>query len=196
MEMTGTREMPAPTDAVWRALNDPAVLKECIVGCESIQPDGNDSYTMVLATKVGPVAARFSGKMRLAELEPRRSYTLHFEGSGGVAGFAKGEGRVTLVPTGPDATRLEYVAKAQVGGKLAQVGSRLIDGAAQRLAEDFFERFVMAVAPAADAQPASVATARPAAAERSRRRIAYAIVAIAAAVVAMVLLWRALAERR
>lgn len=191
MEMTGTREMPAPTEAVWRALNDPAVLKECIAGCESIQADGSDSYKMVLATKVGPVAARFAGKMRLAELEPQRSYSLHFEGSGGVAGFAKGEGRVTLVPTGPDATRLEYVAKAQVGGKLAQVGSRLIDGAAHRMAEDFFERFALAVSPAStvDARVASPADAIPAPTGHGSRRGAYIVLAIATIVV-LALLWR------
>src|SRR5205807_1520199 len=115
MEMTGTREVPAAADTVWRALNDPAVLKECIAGCESIEADGENSYKMVMAAKVGPVAARFTGKMRLADIDPPRSYTLHFEGSGGVAGFAKGEGRVTLVPTGPESTKLDYVAKAQVG---------------------------------------------------------------------------------
>jgi carbon monoxide dehydrogenase subunit G len=188
MEMTGTREMPAPSDSVWRALNDPSVLKQCIAGCESIEPDGKDSYKMVLSTKVGPVAARFSGKMRLSEIEPRRSYELHFEGSGGVAGFAKGQGRVTLVPTGPDATRLEYVAKAQVGGKLAQVGSRLIDGAAQKMAEDFFERFVTSVSPPAIAAT-TVVDADPSPAPPRSRAPAYIGFAIAAVVIGAIVVW-------
>jgi len=194
MEMNGTREMPAASDAVWRALNDPSVLKECITGCESIEPNGTNSYTMTLATKVGPVAARFSGKMRLEEIEPRRSYELHFEGTGGPAGFAKGQGRVTLVPTGPDATRLEYVAKAQVGGKLAQIGSRLIDGAAQRMAEDFFERFVTSVSPTtAEMQsPVAVDTDAASVARRSRRPF-YVAVAVVGALVAIALVWRVIA---
>ena len=192
MEMTGTREMPAATDAVWRALNDPSVLKECITGCESIEADGADSYTMVLAAKVGPVAARFSGKMRLEQIEPGRSYELHFEGTGGPAGFAKGQGRVTLVPTGPDATRLEYVARAQVGGKLAQIGSRLIDGAAQRMAEDFFERFVASMSPAtAEMQPAVAVDTAAAPVRRRSRRVLYTAIAVVAAVVGIALVWRA-----
>jgi carbon monoxide dehydrogenase subunit G len=193
MEMTGTREMPAATDAVWRALNDPAVLKHCIAGCESIQAEGNDRYTMVVMAKVGPVAARFSGRMHLAEIEPRRSYELHFEGTGGVAGFAKADGRVTLIPTGPDATRLEYVAKAQVGGKLAQVGSRLIDGAAHRMAEDFFERFVASVgAPPAPTSSDTHAAATSAAPLRhGSRRTLYAVVAIVVVLAVAALLWRA-----
>ena len=192
MEMNGTREMPAASDAVWRALNDPSVLKDCITGCESIEANGDDSYTMVLATKVGPVAARFSGKMRLEEIEPRRSYELHFEGTGGAAGFAKGQGRVTLVPTGPGATRLEYVAKAQVGGKLAQIGSRLIDGAAQRMAEDFFERFVTTVGrTTAEMQaPAPVDSGAPPVQRRARLGL-YAV-GVIAAVVAIALVWRAI----
>lgn len=186
MEMNGTREMPAASDAVWRALNDPSVLKDCIAGCESIEPDGNDAYTMILATKVGPVAARFSGKMRLEEIEPRRSYELHFEGTGGVAGFAKGQGRVTLVPTGPGATRLEYVAKAQVGGKLAQVGSRLIDGAAQKMAEDFFERFVTSVSlPVVDAESVTPVVVTPVPTPRSRRWT-YTVIGIILALLALV----------
>ena len=200
MEMTGTRDIPTAADAVWHALNDPAVLKECIAGCESIEADGENSYKMVLAAKVGPVAARFAGKMRLADIDAPRSYTLHFDGSGGVAGFVKGEGRVRLVSVAPDATRLEYTAKAQVGGKLAQVGSRLVDGVAQKLAEDFFTRFVALVtpAPAVDAPavdtPAvvvqDVATPVPA---RSRATV-YAVVAGVVALFAIVWWWRGVAR--
>jgi carbon monoxide dehydrogenase subunit G len=192
MEMTGTREMPAAPDAVWRALNDPSVLKSCIAGCESIQAEGNDRYSMVLMAKVGPVAARFSGKMHLAEIEPQRSYELHFEGSGGAAGFARAQGRVTLTPTGPEATRLEYVAKAQVGGKLAQVGSRLIDGAAHRMAEDFFERFVASVGTPAftsDAAPVAATAAVPD--DQRSRRTVYVVAVVMVVAAAIVLLWRA-----
>ena len=180
MEMTGTSVVPAAPDTVWRALNDPAVLKDCIAGCESIEADGENSYTMILAAKVGPVAARFKGKMRLADIDPPRSYTLHFEGSGGVAGFAKGEGRVMLVPAGDASTTLEYVAKAQVGGKIAQVGSRLIDGVARKMAEDFFARLVATVSPA----PAVTAPA-----PRRSLGVVYAVVGILV-LLALLLWWR------
>jgi uncharacterized protein len=107
-------------------------------------------FRIALAARVGPVAANFTGRIRLADLDPPRSYTLSFEGQGGAAGFAKGEARVSLAPTGNDAaTALSYTVKAQVGGKIAQIGSRLIDGAAQKLADDFFGRFAEAVAPVA-----------------------------------------------
>lgn len=191
MEMTGTRDVPAAPESVWSALNDPAVLKDCIAGCESLEADGEHSYKMVLAAKVGPVAARFTGKMRLADIDPPRSYTLRFEGSGGVAGFAKGEGRVTLVPTDRDSTKLEYVAKAQVGGKLAQVGSRLIDGVAQKMAEDFFERFVASVTPPSVAAPViAVAGRERAATPRLRRGVIYAVVAGVVVLLLIVLLLR------
>lgn len=192
MEMKGTSDLPVTPDAVWRALTDPAVLKECIAGCESIEPSGENAYKMVLAAKVGPVAARFTGKMRLADIEPLRSYTLHFEGSGGAAGFARGEGRVMLVPTGSASTKLEYVAKAQVGGKLAQVGSRLIDGVARRMAEDFFARFVASVNPpaaapaAAHLPPIRVDGER---AHRGARRVAYVVAASVVVLLAILLYW-------
>ncbi|MFI5227424.1 MAG: CoxG family protein [Gemmatimonadales bacterium] len=176
--MTGTSDVPAAPDAVWCALNDPAVLRACIAGCESLEPTGEHSYAMVLAAKVGPVAARFTGTMRLADIDPPRSYTLRFEGSGGVAGFAKGEGRVTLVPTGGDSTKLEYVATAQVGGKLAQIGSRLIDGVAHKMANDFFERFVASVSPPPVAAPLVAAADNPRAPTfRHWRGLGYAVIA-------------------
>src|SRR6185503_17108851 len=118
MEMTGTRSVPSPMVDVWQALNDPETLKACIVGCESIEPYGPDAYRMVMAAKVGPVAARFTGKMRLADIDAPRSYTLRFDGSGGVAGLVSGEARVSLTPADGRATTLTYAAKAQVGGKL------------------------------------------------------------------------------
>jgi uncharacterized protein len=147
MEMKGEHAVAAPTDHVWKALNDPAVLKLCIPGCESIEPDGENAYRMAMATKVGPVSARFTGKVRLSDIEPPHSYTIRFEGNGGVAGFVNGEARVSLLPVSGGETTLTYTAKAQIGGKLAQVGSRLIDGAAHKLTGDFFNRFVTSLTP-------------------------------------------------
>ena len=140
MEMTGERLIPLSQDATWKALNDPAVLKDCIPGCESIERVADDEYDVVLTAKVGPVSAKFKGRMRVTDADPPRAYTLSFEGQGGVAGFAKGDAAVKLVPEG-SGTRLSYIAKANVGGKLAQVGARLIDGVAKQLAGKFFETF-------------------------------------------------------
>jgi uncharacterized protein len=147
MEMTNTRLVPAPVDAVWRALNDPAALKACIPGCESLERTGEDEWQATLAARVGPVSAKFSGRMRMMDSTPPTGYTLKFEGQGGAAGFANGEARVTLAAAPQDQTTLTYVAKAQVGGKLAQIGSRLIDGAAAKLADEFFEKFGAQFAP-------------------------------------------------
>jgi carbon monoxide dehydrogenase subunit G len=155
MEMTSTRAVPAPVDTVWAALNNPEMLKGCIPGCETIAPDGDNEYTIVLAARVGPVAAKFNGRMQLADVDPPRGYTLSFDGQGGGAGFAKGEVKVALAPTSDGATTdLSYTVKAQVGGKIAQLGSRLVDGAAQKLADDFFGRFSDAVAAQMGAVPA------------------------------------------
>ena len=140
MEMTGEQLIPLPQAETWKALNDPAVLKDCIPGCESIERTGDNEYAVVLTAKVGPVSAKFKGKMTVTDADPPRAYTLSFEGQGGVAGFAKGEATVTLAPEG-NATRLSYTARASVGGKLAQVGARLIDGVAKQLAGKFFESF-------------------------------------------------------
>jgi len=158
MEMTNTRLVPAPVDAVWRALNDPAALKACIPGCESLERTGEDEWQATLAARVGPVSAKFSGRMRMTDSTPPTGYTLKFEGQGGVAGFANGEARVTLAPAPQDQTTLTYVAKAQVGGKLAQIGSRLIDGAAAKLADEFFEKFgaQFAPVPAGGEQPTPI----------------------------------------
>jgi len=140
MEMTGEQQIALPQEATWRALNDTAVLKDCIPGCESITQVGDNEYEVVLTAKVGPVSAKFKGKMTVKDADPPRAYTLAFEGQGGVAGFAKGEASVALAPEG-DGTKLSYTAKATVGGKLAQVGARLIDGVARQLAGKFFEAF-------------------------------------------------------
>jgi carbon monoxide dehydrogenase subunit G len=147
MEMTGEQHIPVPQETVWRALNDLDVLKACIPGCETIVPAGENQFDVALTAKVGPVSAKFKGKLSLADLNPPHSYSLSFEGQGGVAGFAKGGAQVTLTPDGAD-TRLGYAVKANVGGKLAQIGSRLIDGAARKLAEQFFVAFNKHVAAA------------------------------------------------
>jgi carbon monoxide dehydrogenase subunit G len=140
MEMTGEQLIPVPQDKVWRGLNDPEVLKACIAGCESIEKVSDNEYKVVIVAAVGPVKAKFAGKLVLADLNPPNSYSLSFEGSGGAAGFGKGGAQVSLKSEGP-ATRLSYSAKASVGGKLAQVGSRLIDGVAKKMADDFFAAF-------------------------------------------------------
>lgn len=153
MEMTGEQQIPVPQQTVWQALNDLAVLKACIPGCESIVATGDNQFDVALTAKVGPVSAKFKGKLTLSNLDPPNGYSLTFEGQGGVAGFAKGGAQVTLVPDG-SATRLGYSVKANVGGKLAQIGSRLIDGAARKLADQFFTAFNKHVAGAeADKKP-------------------------------------------
>lgn len=140
MEMTGEQLIPVPQAAAWDALNNPDVLKDCIPGCEAITRLADNEYEVVMTAKVGPVSAKFKGKMTVTNADPPRAYTLSFEGQGGVAGFAKGEANVALTPEG-SSTRLAYSAKATVGGKLAQVGARLIDGVARQLAGKFFEAF-------------------------------------------------------
>ena len=141
MEMTGEQQIPVSQEKTWQALNDLDVLKACIPGCESIVAIGDNQYDVVLTAKVGPVSAKFKGKLTLADLDPPKAYNLAFEGQGGVAGFARGSAQVDLQPAGDEATRLAYAVKASVGGKLAQIGSRLIDGAARKLAEQFFTAF-------------------------------------------------------
>jgi carbon monoxide dehydrogenase subunit G len=137
MEMSNEQIVPAPQQRVWSALNDPEFLKACIPGCQTIELVDEKEYKIVLAVKVGPVSAKFNGKILLADLNPPESYTLTFEGQGGMAGFAKGTAKVLLTPEG-DATRMAYTASAQIGGKLAQIGSRLVDGAANKMATEFF----------------------------------------------------------
>lgn len=144
MEMLGNRQLPITQQQAWEALNDPATLQKCIPGCDKFEPSGDNEYTVALAVKIGPVSAKFNGKVRLADIMPPDSYKLSFEGQGGVAGFAKGSSSVTLKPAaGGDgsACELDYTVQAQVGGKIAQLGQRLIDGAAKSTADDFFKRF-------------------------------------------------------
>jgi uncharacterized protein len=140
MEMKGEQLIPASQQATWDALNDPQVLKACVPGCEAITPAGDNAYEVLMVAKVGPVSAKFKGKLTLSDITPPKSYSMTFEGQGGAAGFAKGGAQVRLVPES-NQTKLIYEAKANVGGKLAQIGSRLIDAAAKKVADDFFKNF-------------------------------------------------------
>jgi carbon monoxide dehydrogenase subunit G len=140
MEMTGEYRIAAPREQVWAALNNPEILREAIPGCEELKAHSATELEAAAKAKIGPVSARFKGKVILSNLNPPESYTLTGEGTGGAAGFAKGEAQVTLVPDGSE-TILRYAVKASVGGKLAQVGQRLIDGAARKMADEFFDRF-------------------------------------------------------
>jgi len=141
MEMKGSRVVPTDLEATWRALNDPEVLRACIPGCESIDRVSDAEYRVAMTARVGPVSAKFTGRLLLADIVAPRSYTLKFEGQGGAAGFANGAAKVELTPT-DGGTRIDYAVNAQVGGKLAQIGSRLIDGAATKVADDFVVGFV------------------------------------------------------
>src|SRR6516162_3702154 len=145
MEMTGEYRISAPRQRVWEALNDPEVLKQCIPGCQSLEKVSDTEFNGRVVASVGPVRAAFGGKVTLSDLDPPQSYTISGEGSGGVAGFAKGGAKVNLAEEGAE-TLLTYDVQAQVGGKLAQIGSRLIDGVARKMANDFFGSFAAAVA--------------------------------------------------
>jgi uncharacterized protein len=165
MELTESHTLPVPQQRAWEALNDTAILKLCIPGCESIEADGENAYAVALTAAVGPVKARFKGRMQLADIDAPRSYTIQFEGQGGAAGFGKGDARVTLEPAGEEATTLSYTASAQVGGKLAQIGSRLVDGAARKIAAEFFRRFGEQLGAGAQGEDAEAAEAAQAATE-------------------------------
>jgi carbon monoxide dehydrogenase subunit G len=154
MEMTGEQRIALPQQKVWEALNDPQVLKACIPGCESIEKVSDNEYKVAMTAAVGPVKAKFSGKLLLSDLNPPNSYSLAFEGSGGAAGFGKGTAQVALQPQGNE-TLLTYKASATVGGKLAQIGSRLIDGVAKKMSDDFFARFNQTVATPAATESAA-----------------------------------------
>ncbi|MDR1967163.1 MAG: carbon monoxide dehydrogenase subunit G [Burkholderiaceae bacterium] len=140
MDMQGSRPLSVTQAQAWAALNDPTVLKVCIPGCDSIEAEGENAYRLTNAIKVGPVAARFKGRLQLADINAPASYTIHFEGQGGAAGFGKGSAKITLASR-EQGSELAYAVSAQVGGKIAQVGQRLIDGVAKSMAESFFKRF-------------------------------------------------------
>ncbi len=158
MDMSGSYRITAPREKVWAALNDPEILKQCIPGCEEIEKHSDTELTAKVVAKVGPVKAKFAGKVTLSDIDPPNGYTITGEGSGGAAGFGKGGAAVKLGPDGEDATLLEYTAHAQVGGKLAQIGSRLIDGTARKMADDFFAKFTQVVGQPQDGADAEAET--------------------------------------
>lgn len=202
MELIGQQRIAAPIDKTWVALNDPGILKECIAGCESIERVSDREYAVAMSVKIGPVNAKFRGKLMLDNLVPPKSYTINFEGQGGVAGFGKGSADVKLTPDGA-ATVLDYAARAQVGGKIAQIGSRLVDIAAKKMADDFFTAFNNKVGTAQEAaaaepvaaqtgaQPGGTVAPSPAAspARRDEGTPTWIWVALAAAVVAGIILF-------
>ncbi|OCO98334.1 MULTISPECIES: carbon monoxide dehydrogenase subunit G [unclassified Ensifer] len=150
MDMTGEERIAAGRDAVWRGLNDPEILKRCIPGCQSLEMTSPTELAAVVKIKIGPVSASFTGNVVLSNLNPPESYTISGEGKGGIAGFAKGGADVALTEDGPE-TVLRYDVKAEIGGKLAQLGSRLIDSTAKKLAQQFFSDFGAAVGGTAEA---------------------------------------------
>jgi carbon monoxide dehydrogenase subunit G len=169
MEMTGEYRITAPRETVWRALNDPSILKQCIPGCEEIEKISDTEMTAKVVAKVGPVSAKFSGTVTLSDLDPPNGYKITGEGTGGAVGFAKGGADVKLTPDEPgQGTILSYTVSAAVGGKIAQIGARLIDGTARKFADEFFGKFsglVSAQASPAPAEtPAETVVAAPAAA--------------------------------
>ena len=137
----GEERISAPVEKVWAALNDPAVLKESILGCQSLEKTSDTDLAAIVVLKIGPIKATFNGEVTLKNLKPPHSYTIQGEGKGGIAGFAKGGADVTLTADGPDVTVLKYEAKADVGGKIAQLGSRLITSTSKKLAGQFFSTF-------------------------------------------------------
>lgn len=166
MDMSGERRIPAPRQRVWDALNDPEMLRAAIPGCESVTRTAEDAFEAKVALKIGPMAAKFGGKVKLENINAPASYTITGEGNGGAMGFAKGGADVALEEVGPNETLLRYTVKAQVGGKMAQLGARLIDSTAKQMSDQFFDRFAAAVAPPPPAEvpaPAEAVAAAPAA---------------------------------
>jgi len=158
MEILGHQLISAPRQKVWDALNDPLILKECLPGCESVEQLSSEEFRVVIKTAIGPLKARFQGSLKISEAKVPESCVMHFEGQGGAIGFGKGTASVTLKEAA-DGTDLSYEAKAQIGGKLAQVGSRLIDSVAKKMADDFFKAFQIAVGPKPSEQMAAQAEA-------------------------------------
>lgn len=175
MKMTGEEVIAAPRQAVWDALNDPEILKQCITGCEEVKKKSDKEFEAKVTAKVGPVKASFIGDVKLSKLNPPRSYVISGEGKGGVAGFAKGGATVRLSDTGDSATKLSYDVDAQVGGKLAQIGSRLIDSTARKMAADFFKKFNKIVSESAEVtEMTKQPTAKKAPAKKSASKAAKA----------------------
>ena len=166
MDLTGEYRIPAPRETVWAALNNPDVLKACIPGCEELNKTSDTELVAKVVAKIGPVKAAFGGKVTLSDLDPPNGYTITGEGQGGAAGFAKGGAKVRLEAVdGGAATVLHYSADAQIGGKLAQIGSRLVEGTAKKLADEFFAAFAAQAAAAAPAAPAAAPASQLAASQ-------------------------------
>ena len=171
MEMSGEQQINAPRDAVWAALNDPDVLRQCIPGADEVIKTSDTEFNAAVTAKIGPVKAKFKGVVSLSDIDPPNGYRISGEGKGGAAGFGKGEAQVALAEV-DGGTLLQYHVKASVGGKLAQLGSRLIDGVAKKMADDFFTTFKETVSsgaaeptaaePAAEAAPAAQPASQPA----------------------------------
>lgn len=171
MDLSGAHDIPAPRARVWAALNDPAALESCIPGLQSLEKTSDTEFAAVVAARIGPVSARFKGRVTLSDIDPPNGYTIAGEGAGGAAGFARGSARVRLADAGGGATRLTWEADARIGGKLAQVGSRLVGGAAKRLANEFFSKLAGHVAPAApDGEADDTPPAGPPAPKKRRWR--------------------------
>lgn len=173
MQMQGSRQLSATAQQAWAALNDPEILKQCIPGCQKFELESENVYQTAAAIKVGPVSAKFTGKVELSDIQPPKSYTLKFEAQGGVAGHGKGVSHVELEEN-DQGVELRYTVESQVGGKLAQLGQRLIDGAAKSMADDFFKRFEKALAEqtgateAGEGQPSEPTTTEPVAATNAQ----------------------------
>lgn len=187
MEFTGEYKISAPRARVWQALNDPEALKACIPGCQSVDKISETEFTATVQARVGPVSAKFTGKVTLSDIDPPNGYTITGEGQGGVAGFGRGGAKVHLADDGTGGTILTYTAEAQVGGKLAQIGSRLIDGAARKIADEFFATFAAklaaeapAPAPEAPAAPTVVEAPKPAEAPLGLGQSVWPLILVAA----------------
>jgi hypothetical protein len=183
LQQTGEYRLAAARSDVWRALNDPDVLARCIEGCQTMTKVADDAYTTSVKAKVGPVSATFSADLKLADLDPPSGYTLLASVKGGAAGFGKGSARVSLIEDG-GSTILRYAVDGSVGGKLAQIGSRLVDAAARKMADDFFRKFGEVVAPG---QAESLAAPPPAVGYERSGHYAVWIVVFAVMVLAIVL---------
>ena len=158
MNLTGEYRLALPREAVWAGLNDPEILKQCIPGCEELIKSGDTEFSAKLSLKIGPMTAKFTGKVALSDIDPPNGYKIAGEGQGGVAGFGKGSAVVKLVEDGQGGTVLTYAADSQVGGKMAQLGSRLIDATVKKLSDEFFGKFATVVtAPAAETAAADAA---------------------------------------
>ena len=177
MEMSGELTIPAPRQAVWDALNDPEVLKECIPGCETLEKTSDTEMTAAVTAKVGPVKAKFKGSVTLSDIDPPNSYRISGDGKGGAAGFAKGGAQVALTNSEDGGTILQYTVDATVGGKLAQIGSRLIDASAKKLSGEFFDAFAKHVTVEAeekapsDLEPKAEASPEPTASDETTRPV-------------------------